>query len=152
MVQHRFKLLAGLTVLALTLAALPAAAQTAAGPAGASRPDGSRKDASRDGTARKDTVVLHPKSGDTLSVRLPAQGQVMITSLIPWAVTGAKEATPELVVTYDVRGIQIQHIGARGGTGAKASFTLRLVDGRTITVNVRTTPNAKFQISYAVIT
>jgi hypothetical protein len=136
------KWLTGLAFLAAALAVLPAAAQTAGAP---------RKDASAPGAERKDTQVLHPKNGETISVRLPLQGQLFINSLIPWAVTGGKES-PELVIKYDVRGVAIQHIGAHDTDGAKASFTLRLVDGRTITVNVRLARGAKYKIGYAVIT
>jgi hypothetical protein len=142
MVLRGSKQLAGLAFLAAALAVLPAAAQTA---------DTARKDASAPGAARKDTQVLHPKDGETISVRLPLQGQLFINSLIPWAVTGGKESS-ELVIKYDVRGVAIQHIGAHDTDGAKASFILRLVDGRTITVNVRLARNVKYKIAYAVIT
>jgi len=118
----------------------PASAPTTGGPADNSAP----------GNARKDTQVLHPKDGDTVTVRLPKQGLLFIGSLIPWAVTGGKEA-PALVVKFDPRGIQIQHTGGTEDGPAKVSFTLRLVDGRTITVNVRT-GNTKYKVAYAVIT
>lgn len=95
---------------------------------------------------RPDTTVLHPKDGEVLSVRLPTQGQLFIVSLIPWAVTGGKEGQG-LEVNYDVRGIQISHLG---NDPSKVSFTLRLVDGRTITLNVRTA-NMKIKTAYAVI-
>jgi hypothetical protein len=101
-----------------------------------------------DPTSRKDTVVLHPKDGETISVKLPKQGQLFIVSQIPWAVTGGKIKATDLIINYEVRGIEVQHIGTNN---AKASFTLRLLDGRTITVNVRTT-KAKFNVGYAVIT
>jgi hypothetical protein len=105
-------------------------------------------DMSRTGTQRPDTVVLHPKDGETLSVRVPIQGQLIIGSLIPWAVTGGK-GNHAFEVFYDVRGIEVQHIGNTGGT--KASFILRLLDGRQITVNIRTA-RAKYKVGYAIIT
>jgi hypothetical protein len=138
----------GAAVLALALAAAPAAwAQTQQASAPAA---GAPTDASVPGNARKDTRVLNPKNGDTITLRMPKQGLIFIGSLIPWAVTGEKEAH-ELVIRFDPRGISIQHIGGSDSSGAKVSLTLRLVDGRTITVNVRT-GNTKYKIAYAVIT
>jgi len=129
--------------LALALALAPACrAQT--------QPASAPADLSVPGNARKDTQVLQPKNGDTISVRLPKQGMLFIGSLIPWAVTGGKEAH-ELVVKYDARGIRIQHIGGSEDAPAKVSFTLRLIDGRTITLNVRT-GNTKYKDAYVVIT
>jgi hypothetical protein len=146
--------LARLTIaLLLTLGTAPAWAQAQPTTAPSTNPPGpgnGRNDPSRPGTERKDTQVLHPKNGDTISIRLPKQGLLYIGSLIPWAVTGGKEAG-EVVIDYDVRGIRIQHIGGSESSGAKMSFTLRLVDGRTITLNVRT-GNTKYKIGYAVIT
>jgi hypothetical protein len=105
------------------------------------------KDFSREGTTRRDTQVVRPKDGETVTVRLPKQGTALIASQIPWAVTGGKE-TPELEVEYDVRGIRVHHLG----TGqAKISFNLRLLDGRKITVNVRTA-NTKYNVGYVIIT
>ena len=135
-------------VLALVLGTAPACwaqLQSTAAPA-----TGRPADASIPGNARKDTQVLQPKDGDTVTIRLPKQGLLFIGSLIPWAVTGEKEAH-ELVVKFDPRGIRIQHTGGVESNGAKLTFTLRLVDGRTITVNVRT-GNTKYKIAYAVIT
>jgi hypothetical protein len=133
---------------ALALGTAPACwaqAQKAAAPAA-----GGPSDASVPGNERKDTKVLHPKDGETISVRLPKQGLLLISSLIPWAVTGEKQGH-ELSVRFDPRGIRIQHTGGSESDGTKASFTLRLIDGRTITVNVRT-GNTKYKIGYAVIT
>jgi hypothetical protein len=130
-----------------TLAQAPAPAAAPA-PATAAATGSATQDMSRTGAARKDTIVLRPKDGDTLSIRLPVQGQVFINSQIPWAVTGGKESK-QLRVFYDVRGIEVQHTGSEGG--AKASFSLRLIDGRKITVNVRTVP-AKYKVGYAIIT
>jgi len=138
----------GTIAFALALGAAPgcwAQAQTASAPA-----TGGPSDASVPGNERKDTKVLHPKDGETISVRLPKQGLLMISSLIPWAVTGEK-AGHELSVRFDPRGIRIQHTGGADSGIARASFTLRLIDGRTITVNVRT-GNTKYKIGYAVIT
>lgn len=124
----------------------PAPAQ-AAQPPGAPTPEGeARKDFSRDGAIRRDTQVVRPKDGETVSVRLPKQGQAMVVSQIPWAVTGGKEG-PELFIEYDVRGIRVVHTGTGQG---KATFNLRLIDGRNITVNVRTA-NAKYPVGYLVI-
>ena len=139
-------------VLLLTLGTAPVWAQTSPATPAAAPPSaaGDRKDASIAGNARSDTQVLHPKDGDTLTIRLPLRGHLIISSLIPWAVTGGKE-TAELVVAYDVRGIDIIHTGGTESNGAKVSFNLRLVDGRKITVNVRT-GNTKYKIGFAVIT
>ena len=106
------------------------------------------KDFSVTGNGRKDTIVLRPKNGDTLSIRLPIEGQVFVNSLIPWAVTGGKQSK-QMEVMFGVRGLEVQHTGNTGG--AKASFTLRLIDGRTITINVRAV-NAKYKVGYAIIT
>jgi len=136
----------------LALAALPAWSQTApAQGAGqsAALSSGPGKDLSVDGNGRPDTQVLHPKDGETVSVRLPTEGLLFISSLTPWAVTGGKEA-PLLVVKFTPRGIAIQSIGGSGSLPAKVSFTLRMLDGRTITVNVRT-GNTKYKVGYAVI-
>ena len=135
-------------VLALALGTAPACwAQLRSTSAPAT---GRPADVSIAGNARKDTQVLQPKDGDTVTIRLPKQGLLFIGSLIPWAVTGEKEAH-ELVVRFDPRGIRIQHTGGVESNGAKLTFTLRLVDGRTITVNVRT-GNTKYKVAYAVIT
>jgi hypothetical protein len=127
--------------------AQPPAATPGATPTPAGNPDtDGRKDFSRDGLSRRDTQVLRPKDGDTISVRLPKQGQAMVASQVPWAVTGGKQ-TPDLQVEYDVRGIRVIHTG----TGqARVSFNLRLVDGRKLTVNVRTAV-AKYPVGYLVI-
>jgi hypothetical protein len=130
---------------AQTPAPSPAAAPAEAAPG---TPGATKQDFSRTGNGRKDTVVLRPKDGETISVRLPVNGQVFINSLLPWAVTGGK-GSKQMRVYYDVRGIEVQHTGNEGG--AKASFTLRLIDGRTVTVNVRTV-SAKYKVGYAVIT
>lgn len=124
------------------------AAPPSAAPAPAGAPDSAKQDVSSPGTARKDTLVLRPKDGDTITVRLPVQGQVFINSLIPWAVTGGKEAK-QMRVFFNVRGLEVQSMATEGG--AKASFSLRLSDGRRITVNVRTVP-AKYKVGYAIIT
>jgi hypothetical protein len=134
--------------LILLLGATPACwaqAQKTSAPAA-----GQPTDASVPGNERKDTKVLRPKDGETISVRLPKQGLLFISSLMPWVVTGDKEGH-ELVVRFDPRGIWIQHTGGSESSGTKASFTLRLIDGRTITLNVRT-GNTKYKIGYAVIT
>ena len=141
--------LGGVLGAAPALAQAPTPAPAAApAPAPAGNPDSAKQDMSRTGAARKDTLVLQPKDGDTLSIRLPVQGQVFINSQLPWAVIGGKQSK-QLRVFYDVRGIEVQHTGTEGG--AKASFTLRLIDGRKITVNVRTVP-AKYKVGYAIIT
>jgi hypothetical protein len=127
-------------------AAQPAPAQPA--PAAATPGPNASKDFSVTGNGRKDTVVLRPKDGDTLSIRLPIEGQVFVNSLIPWAVTGGKPSK-QMNVNFGVRGLAVQHTGNEGG--AKASFTLRLIDGRTITINVRAV-NAKYKVGYAIIT
>lgn len=138
----------GALVLALALGAAPACwAQAPKAPAPAA---GGPSDLSTPGNARPDTKVLHPKDGETISVRLPKQGLVMISSLIPWAVTGEKEGH-EIAVHFDPRGIWIHHTGGADSGITRVSFTLRLIDGRTITVNVRT-GNTKYKIGYAVIT
>jgi len=121
-------------------------ASPAAAPAGSS--DSAKKDVSLPGTERKDTIVLRPKDGDTISVRLPIQGQVFIDSLIPWAVTGGKPSK-QMEVFFGVRGIGVQHTGTEGG--AKASFTVRLIDGRTLTLNIRAV-RAKYKVGYEIIT
>ncbi len=126
-------------------AAVPAAAQT---PAATANPAGSPKDFSVTGNGRKDTLVLRPKDGDTVTVRLPVQGQIFVSSLIPWAVTCGKQAK-QLLVFFDVRGMEVQHTATE--PGARATFQLRLIDGRRITVNIRTV-NAKYKVGYAVIT
>lgn len=128
-------------------APVPGAAPGVGPAAGAGQPDDGKKDYSRDGTARRDTVVLRPKDGDRVSVRLPKQGVVTIASQIPWAVVGGKKGT-DLEVEFDVRGIKITHTGS-GST--RISFDLRLIDGRTVTVNVRTA-TTKYQVGYAIIT
>jgi len=124
-------------------AAAPAPAAARAAP----NPDAS-KDFSVTGNGRKDTIVLRPKDGDTLSIRLPIEGQVFVNSLIPWAVTGSKPSK-QMEYHFGVRGLAVQHTGNEGG--AKASFTLRLIDGRTITINVRAV-NARYKVGYAIIT
>jgi len=128
----------------------PAADQTAAATPTAT-PDGSnsaKQDVSITGNGRKDTIVLRPKDGDTISVRLPIQGQVFIDSLIPWAVTGGKPSK-QMEVFFGVRGIGVQHTGTEGG--AKATFTIRLIDGRTLTLNIRAV-RAKYKVGYEIIT
>jgi hypothetical protein len=120
----------------------PAAPPAPGSPAGGE----GRKDFSRDGAGRRDTQVVRPRDGETVSVRLPKQGQAMVVSQVPWAVTGGKEG-PELVIEYDVRGIRVLHTG---NGQARATFNLRLIDGRNVTVNVRT-GNAKYQVGYLVI-
>jgi hypothetical protein len=136
-------------VLVLALGAAPACwAQAPKAPAPAA---GGPSDLSAPGNARPDTKVLHPKDGETISVRLPKQGLVLVESLIPWAVTGEKKVAPELAIKFEPRGIWIQHTGGADSGIARATFTLRLIDGRTITVNVRT-GNTKYKIGYAVIT
>jgi hypothetical protein len=129
-----------------TTAGTPAKASPGATPAGSS--DAAKKDVSLPGTERKDTIVLHPKDGDTISVRLPIQGQVFIDSLIPWAVTGGKQSK-QMEVFFGVRGMGVQHTGNDGG--AKASFTVHLIDGRTLTFNIRAV-RAKYKVGYEIIT
>lgn len=159
-----FGVIAALTGVLLALPVLaqapasPGAAPTAAPPSGAQAPsppaatpgdpNSGTTDFSRTGAGRRDTVVRRPKDGDTISVRLPLQGQLFINSQIPWAVTGGKESS-ELRIEYDVRGISVQHIGTGSGS-ARARFNLRLVDGRTITINVRTA-GTKYKVGYAII-
>jgi hypothetical protein len=131
----------------LGLGALGAPLAARAQQAGQRAAPGAAKDFSRDGAGRRDTVVLRPKDGETVSVRLPKQGTAVIASQVPWAVIGGKES-PELEVEYDVRGIRVHHIG----TGqARLSIELRLVDGRKITVNVRTA-TTKYPAGYLIIT
>jgi hypothetical protein len=151
-------------LLTATLAAGPAAAQAptpapapgATAPAPATPPVGlapgdvnsTIQDFSRTGAERRDTIVRRPKDGDTISVRLPVQGQVFINSQVPWAVTFGKESA-ELHIEYDVRGIAIQHTGGSVGS-ARATITVRLVDGRTVRINIRTA-NTRYKIGYAII-
>src|SRR3954452_15310884 len=71
---------------------------------------GDAKDFSRTGAGRRDTQVLHPKDGETVSMRLPKRGTAVIASQMPWAVLGGKES-PDLEVEYDVRGIRVHHTG-----------------------------------------
>jgi hypothetical protein len=131
---------AALALLGLGAVAVPLAARAQQDP-------GAAKDFSRDGHNRRDTVVLRPKDGETVTVRLPKQGTAVIASQVPWAVTGGKE-DPSLDVEYDVRGIRVHHIG----TGqARLSLTVRLIDGRKITINVRTA-NTKYPAGYLIIT
>jgi len=108
---------------------------------------GGAKDFSRDGTSRRDTQVLHPKDGETVSVRLPKQGTAVIASQMPWAIIGGKES-PDLEVEFDVRGIRVKHTGSGQ---ARLTLNLRLLDGRKITVNVRTA-NTKYPAGYLIIT
>jgi hypothetical protein len=131
----------------LALAALPAWAQTP--PAQNAALTGPNKDVSIDGNARQDTQVLQPKNGETISIRVPTQGLLFIGSLIPWAINGEKEAAG-FVIKFNPRGISIQHIAGSAANPAKGSFTLRLLDGRVITVNIRT-GHTKFQTAYAII-
>jgi len=158
MARHPFLwigLIAALTALGAAPSHAQAPAQStpaAATPAPAAAPAAPNPDASKDfsvtGNGRKDTIVLRPKDGDTLSIRLPIEGQVFVNSLIPWAVTGGKPSK-QMEINFGVRGLAVQHTGNEGG--AKASFTLRLIDGRTITINVRAV-NAKYKVGYAIIT
>src|SRR5260221_1885312 len=76
----------------------PSGAQPASPPAAASGdPSTASQDFSRTGAGRRDTVVRRPKDGDTISVRLPLQGQLFINSQVPWAVTGGKESAELLI-------------------------------------------------------
>ncbi len=139
---------AALALLGLGAVAAPLAAR--AQQAGRSDPrsdPGAAKDFSREGLNRRDTVVLRPKDGETVSVRLPKQGTAVIASQVPWAVIGGKESA-ELEVEYDVRGIRVHHIGTGQG---RLTVNLRLIDGRKITVNVRTA-NTKYPAGYLIIT
>ena len=110
-------------------------------------PQAATKDVSRDGAARRDTQVLRPKDGETVSVRLPKQGTAVIASQMPWAVIGGKES-PDLEVEYDVRGIRVHHTGSGQ---ARLSINVRMLDGRKITINVRTA-NTKYPAGYLIIT
>ncbi|MBI3513308.1 MAG: hypothetical protein HY060_04485 [Proteobacteria bacterium] len=158
MARRGLELIGMMAALAGVLLALPVLAQAPAPPSGAqpAAPPGAApgdpstpsQDFSRTGAGRRDTVVRRPKDGDTISVRLPLQGQLFINSQVPWAVTGGKESS-ELRIMYDVRGIELQHIGTGSGS-ARARFNLRLVDGRTITINVRTA-GTKYKVGYAII-
>ncbi|MBV8168061.1 MAG: hypothetical protein JO021_14795 [Alphaproteobacteria bacterium] len=129
--------------LAATGATMSARAQQATPPTN----PGAAKDFSRDGTMRRDTQVLRPKDGETVSVRLPKQGTAVIASQVPWAIIGGKES-PELSVEFDPRGIKVHHTGAGQ---ARLSINLRLLDGRKITINVRTA-NTKYPAGYLIIT
>jgi hypothetical protein len=127
----------------LAVAAGPAAAQTPPARPASATPG----DVSIPGNARPDTLVVSPKNGETVTFRLPKQGLLFINSLTPWAVTATKE-NAGVEVHFDVRGISIQHIAP--DIPARLSFTLRLIDGRTITVNVRSI-NTKYKTGYAII-
>ena len=128
-------------------APLSAWAQQATSQAGSQAGPGAAKDFSRDGAGRRDTQVLRPKDGETVSVRLPKQGTAVIASQMPWAVIGGKES-PDLEVEYDVRGIRVHHTGSGQ---ARLSINVRMLDGRKITINVRTA-NTKYPAGYLIIT
>jgi len=140
---RRISAAATLAAVLLGLAAAPAGAQTPPARPVSTTPG----DLSAPGNARPDTLVVRPKTGETVTFRLPKSGLLFINSLIPWAIMGAKESAG-VEVKFDPRGISIQHVAP--DAPVRLSFTLRLIDGRTITVNVRTA-NTRYKTGYAII-
>ncbi len=87
-------------------------------------------------TTFNQTGVFEPRDLERISMEIPREGTTYITFQRRFVVTGGS-ATKNIEMDFTFSSIVLRHSGSTPGN---ANFTVRIADGRTVFVNVRSLP------------